>query len=87
MGKRQRDQLSKLLLDSIVELGTTRISANLAVQAAIETRKQLARVKTESAGLYVSADMIEAGELLEAMPHEDAAVTAKRRHDLEQAVR
>ena len=87
MGKRQRDQLSKLLLDSIVELGTTRISANLAVQAAIEKRKQLARVKTESTGLYVSTDMIEASELLEQMDHEDAAVTAQRRRVLEEAMR
>ena len=87
MGKRQRDQLSRLLMDSIVELGTTRITASLMAESAIEKRKQLARIETEQKGLHVSIEMIEASELLEAMPHEDATVTAHRRRDLLEAVR
>lgn len=86
LSKQQRQRLQQRLMTALTDLGASRLAIDIAVKAAIEKRRELAQVETLKSGLTVSVDMIEARELLEQMPIEDAVVTARRRRELLKAV-
>lgn len=87
LSKQQRQRLSQRLMTALIDLGASRLATDIAVKAAIEKRRELAQVETLKSGLTISVEMIEARELLEEMPVEDAFVTAQRRRDLMVAIR
>lgn len=87
LSKQQRQRLQQRLMTALVDLGASRLAIDIAVKAAIEKRRELAQVETLKSGLTISVEMIEARELLEEMPVEDAFVTAQRRRDLMVAIR
>lgn len=87
LNRQQRLALTQRLQDALIELGANVHTFNVAAEEAKRKRKELARVEMSKSGLHVSVEMLEARELLEQMPVEDARVTAARRYSLAMEMR